>query len=90
MNDFLYGILTALALVVSVFFLKFWRRTREVLFAVFAVSFSLLALNWGILGAFNVPQESSHLVYLIRLVAFLVLMGGIVLKNLQARPDRRS
>jgi hypothetical protein len=85
MNLMFYGMLAAMAWVCALFFLRFWTRTRETLFAAFAASFFFLGLNWFILGAFTIPDESSHFVYLVRLVAFLVLLGGIAAKNFETR-----
>ena len=43
--SFVGGLLSAGYAVAGVFFLSFWRRTRDSLFAVFAVAFWLMALS---------------------------------------------
>lgn len=65
----------------GLFFLRFWRDARDRLFLVFALAFFTLALNWIVLVAFPVATEEHHYAYVIRLVAFVLLLGGIVDKN---------
>jgi hypothetical protein len=78
---FLSGMLAAGYLVVAGFFLRFWRQTRERLFLYFCVAFVLLAIQRAIL----VPEfgmfEDKTWAYGLRLVAFLVILYGIVEKN---------
>jgi hypothetical protein len=69
------------SLVASLFFLRYWKVTRERLFGFFAVAFALLALNWLALTAIDPALETRHLIYLIRLAAFIVMIVGIVDKN---------
>jgi len=64
-------------------FLRFWRSTRDRLFIGFATAFWLLALNHTIVAIFNIPNEYRSWVYLLRLVAFIVIIAAIVLKNLK-------
>ncbi len=68
----------------GVFFWRFWRESRDQLFAMFAITFWLLAASWAILAVFNPTGESLPYVYALRLLAFLVLIGGIVQKNRQS------
>jgi hypothetical protein len=70
---------------VAVFYLRFWRQTGDRLFAWFALAFLLLAANWSALALVEPREESRHLLYLLRLAAFLVLLLAIVDKN---RGDR--
>lgn len=81
MKSFCWGILTMASLVASLFFLRYWKVTRERLFGFFAVAFALLALNWLALTAIDPALETRHLIYLIRLAAFIVMIVGIVDKN---------
>ncbi len=73
------------ALGVATFYLRFWRQTRDRLFLLFALAFLLLAANWGGLSILERHEESRHLVYLLRLAAFVVLLIAIADKN---RGDR--
>ncbi len=78
---FLQAVAATAALINGVFFWRFWRESRDQLFATFALAFWLLAASWTILAIFNPSGESLPYVYAVRLLAFLVLIGGIVQKN---------
>ena len=66
---------------VAVCFLRFWRQTTDRLFLLFALAFALLGANTLLLAAINPAHESRHLIYLIRLAAFLVIIIAIADKN---------
>ena len=78
---FLQAVSATAAFINGVFFWRFWRENRDQLFAMFAVAFWLLGASWAILGVFNPTGESLPYVYALRLLAFLLLIGGIVQKN---------
>jgi hypothetical protein len=69
--------------VAGVFFLSFWRRTRDGLFVAFAIAFWLLALNESLAALLHEPEEAQSGIYLIRLLAFLIIIGAIVVKNVR-------
>jgi hypothetical protein len=81
MNTFLFGVLTTLATVIAIFFLKFWRGTQDRLFAFFAAAFFILGGHWLALVFIATARGNEHLLYEIRLLAFLVIIVGIVDKN---------
>lgn len=89
MINFLFGILTMGFLVAGLFFAKFWRRSGDPLFAIFAVAFWLLALNQAIVALIAVPREEQSWVYLLRLAGFSLLAVAIIHKNLRARAGAR-
>ena len=66
--------------VAGLFFLKFWARTRDRLFAMFAASFWLLAVHRVLAVAFASAADDTWL-YVIRLVAFLTILFAIIDKN---------
>jgi hypothetical protein len=66
---------------VAVCFLRFWRQTTDRLFLLFALAFALFGANLLLLAAINPAHESRHLIYLIRLAAFLLIIIAIVDKN---------
>jgi hypothetical protein len=87
LNAFLCGILVALSLVVSLLFLRYWRVARDRFFVFIAVAFVALAMNWGALAGFARTEHTVY-VFLLRLIAFLILIAGIVDKNRRgARTD---
>jgi hypothetical protein len=65
----------------GVFFWRFWRDSGDQLFAMFAVAFWLLAASWAVLALFSPTGESLPYIYALRLVAFLLIIGGVVRKN---------
>jgi hypothetical protein len=81
MNHFLWGALAATALTAAVFFLKFWRQTHDRLFVMFSGAFAVLALNWIVLAVMRTSDETSYLVYLIRLLAFVLIIIAVIDKN---------
>jgi hypothetical protein len=68
-------------LVAALFFLRFWRRTSDSLFAIFAVAFVLLALNQALIGLLAVTREDQSLLYLPRVAAFALIIVAIILKS---------
>lgn len=86
--NFVSGLITMGYVVGGLFFLRFWARTRDGLFATFAAAFWLLALNQGILALSGTDREEYSWVYLLRLLAFTLIIAAIVGKNLQSRGRR--
>jgi len=78
---FLQAVAATAAFVNGVFFWRFWQESRDQLFAMFALAFWLLSASWAILAVFNPTGESLPYVYAVRLLAFLLLISGIVQKN---------
>jgi hypothetical protein len=80
-EGFLLGVIVTTSLTAGVFFLKFWRSTRDKLFLAFAVAFIIEGLNR--IGFLFVPQpnEGSPTIYIVRLFAFLTIVAAIVSKN---------
>ncbi|AWK89973.1 hypothetical protein DEW08_28625 (plasmid) [Azospirillum thermophilum] len=87
---FMTGVLTALYLIAGLFFLRFWRRTRDGLFLAFAAAFALMALNQGILALGGLLREEQTWVYLLRLAAFLLIILGIARKNIGRQAARQA
>jgi hypothetical protein len=79
------GVLTLGFLIVGLFFVKFWRKTRDGLFLAFAVAFALLAANAAIPVLLNIPSESQGYVYLLRLAAFVLIIAAVLRKNFGRR-----
>ncbi len=83
MNQFVLGLVVMAAAVAGLFFLRFWRRTGDSLFAAFATAFVLLALNQGIAALRDLGRDEIGWVWLLRLAAFLLIIVAIVQKNIQ-------
>jgi len=82
---FAAGALSLGFLAVGVFFLKFWRRTGDGLFAAFAVAFALLAANQAAPVLANIPSENQGYIYLLRLAAFGLIIAAVLRKNFGRR-----
>ncbi|HEY7957989.1 MAG TPA: DUF5985 family protein [Polyangia bacterium] len=82
MNDFLWGAIAVTSLAIGLRFLRFWRASHERLFAFFAFAFWLFGLQFILLEVFHPPTESRYYFYLFRLAAFLLIIAGIIDKNL--------
>ena len=80
------GLLTAGFLALGLFFLKFWRRTRDGFFVCFAAAFVLLAAN-AFASALSGPhsENTNPSIYLLRLCAFVLIIIAIVRKNVAGR-----
>ncbi len=67
--------------VAAVFFLKFWRRTADNLFLAFAAAFLLMAATPLLTILLEVPREEQSPFYLLRLLAFLIIIVAIIGKS---------
>jgi hypothetical protein len=81
MFAFVSGLITMGYLISGLFFIRFWARTRDPLFAAFAAAFWLLAVNQALLALSNLPVEERSWMYLLRLCAFVIIILGIAMKN---------
>lgn len=67
--------------VAALFFLKFWSQTRDLLFLAFAGAFGLMSLNQGLVVLLAIPKEEQSPFYLLRLLAFVLIIAAIIRKN---------
>ena len=74
--------------VAALFFARFWRRTQVALFAWFAVAFVLLAVQRVMLVVAEPGSRDMPWGYLVRLLAFALLLAGIVAQNRAPRRPR--
>ena len=84
MNDptyqFMLGAVVACCAVAGLLLLRFYKRTGDRLLAIFAIAFWVLGANWLML-AFASRDESRTWLYVVRLLAFLLILYGIIDKN---------
>jgi hypothetical protein len=81
LSTFVSGAIAMGFAVCTLFFLRFWRRTQDSLFLVFAFAFLLLALGQLLTTLLGLPLEERSWLYLLRLAAFSILIVAIVRKN---------
>jgi hypothetical protein len=81
LEGFLLGVIVTASLTAGAFFLRFWRQTRDILFLAFAAAFIIEGLNRIGFLFVERPNEGSPTIYLVRLIAFLLILAAIVRKN---------
>ncbi len=90
---FLAGISMATFAASGLFFVKLWRAAQDRFFAFFAIACGLLSIErvvalfvQGVFDSDLVPlPESTSWIYLIRLLAFLMIVIAIVSKNMHKK-----
>lgn len=90
MNQLLMGAIVMASLTIGLFFLRFWKKTRDRFFLFFAVAFSLEGVNRVILALNNGANENEPFIYLVRLLSFVLILVAIVDKNRVNKPDARK
>lgn len=85
---FMGGALTVGYAIAGLFFVKFWARTKDLLFLVFAAAFAAFAINQAIPVLLGIPQEEQSPAYLFRLAGFLLIIIAVLVKNAGGRKER--
>jgi hypothetical protein len=81
MVTFLYGAAATGCAVIGLFFWRFWRQSLDRLFLLFALAFWILAIDRTVLALVPAADEWREYVFLLRLLAFCLILYGIVWKN---------
>ena len=91
MNESINGVLSGgvamASLVATLFFLRFWRQTRDNFFLLFAIAFGIDAVARFMLGLAHVSNENEPYYYVSRLLTFGLIILAIALKN---RPTKQN
>ena len=85
MNDILVGAIAMASLVISMVFTRYWRNTGDRFFLYFALSFAIEGAHRIYSSMAQTMDEQSALHYLIRLVAYGLILWAILEKNLVRR-----
>ncbi len=85
-EGFLLGIIVTASLAAALYFLKFWRRTRDTLFLAFGAAFLIEGVNRIAFLFIDHPNEGSPWIYTVRLLAFLLILAAIIRKNRAPAP----
>jgi hypothetical protein len=80
-SQFVSGLITMGFVIAGLFFLRFWTRTRDLLFASFAAAFWLLAANQALVAVLDIPRDERSWIYLLRVAAFAMIIAAVVWKN---------
>lgn len=86
LEQFLSGAVVMGFATACLLFLKYYRRTRQKLFITFAASFFLLAVNYAWLAITHIPVEERSPLFLVRLLAFALIIVAIF----QSNKDKRA
>jgi len=84
MNQMLMGAIACGLLIAGLFFFRFWRSSRDTFFLFFALSFWIEAANRVAL-AVSVASELEPVFYLVRVVAYGLIVVAILQKNRKKR-----
>lgn len=88
MKEFLWGMLTLASATASLLFLRYARVTRDRLFLFFSAAFLGMTFNWLGLAIMEPNTEHRHLAYFLRLISFVLILIGIIDKNVRAARSR--
>jgi hypothetical protein len=81
MNLFLLGTLTAISAAIAAFFVKFFRESKDRFYIFFSGAFAVLGLDWCAHAVLDPRHQNVSYLFLFRLVAFVLIVAGIVDKN---------
>jgi len=84
-ESFLVGVISTCSVLAGLFFLKFWRRTRDMLFMMFAWAFWLMGANQLAVSASSSYDLDVGWTYVLRLLAFVLIILAIVRKNMETK-----
>jgi len=84
MEGFLLGVIATASIASAVFFLRFWRDSGDSLFLAFGLAFLIEGLNRATILFIDHPSEGTPRIYIVRCVAFVIILAGIVNKNRRA------
>src|ERR1044072_1992780 len=88
MNLALIGAIAMASLTAGLFFLRFWKDTKDRFFLFFAISFFIEGVNRFALAMVSDPNEDRPFFYFVRFLSFLLIVAAIVNKNLSKKRVR--
>lgn len=81
LNEFLLGAECMSMLLVALFFVRFWLKTRDRLFVYFSAAFLVMMVERIIRAIMVEDTEWAPYIYSVRLVAFVLILVAIADKN---------
>ena len=84
-DGFMLGFVATASLVAAMFFLRFWRRTRDFLFLAFAIAFLYQAVSSTHTVFVSHPNGVNGWFYFVQLCTYLLILAAILAKNRRAR-----
>jgi len=89
MTHLLAGAIAMASIIIAMFFLRFWRASGDRFFLYFALSFAIEGLHRVYAVMRDGGGEDSPLHYLIRLLAYGLILWAILEKNLPRKKRSR-
>jgi hypothetical protein len=78
---FIQGAVAMGCAVAAIFFLRFWQASRDRLFLRFSAAFAVLSISYALLGTVAFATEWRVYVFVLRLLAFCMILYAIFEKN---------
>jgi len=78
------------SVVAGLFFLRFWKVTGDRLLLFFSRAFFMMALSRLLMSLTMLSSDEHPVVYVIRLIAYGLIILGIIEKNLKKSPSSVS
>jgi hypothetical protein len=84
-TNLITGAIAMASIIIALFFLRFWRSTRDRFFMYFALSFAIEGAHRVVSALLFQENEDSPQHYLVRLLAYGLILWAILEKNLPER-----
>lgn len=84
-DGFVLGVVASFSFVAALFFLRFWRRTRDFLFLAFAIGLGFQALGSAATVFTPNPTNVSEWIYDPQIVTYVFILAAILIKNRRVR-----
>lgn len=85
MNDpiyqFMAGAICVMFYIVALFFWQFYRKIGDRFFLLFSISFHIFAVERCALVLLSISDESRSFLYMVRFIAFVIILIAIIDKN---------
>lgn len=78
---FLLGYIAACCLVAGIYFIRFWKDTRDFLFLAFAIFFLILGGSDAFTASFDHPNWGMLWLFALRPLSMLMILAAILRKN---------
>ncbi|HYD50615.1 MAG TPA: DUF5985 family protein [Terriglobales bacterium] len=81
MKQLLLGSIGMASLIAALFFARFWQASHDRFYFFFTASFLIQGIDRFALGLYASASEEQPLFYLVRLIAYLLIIVAIADKN---------
>ncbi len=77
----MHGGIMVMSLIAAIFFFKFWSKTGDRFFGIFALAFVLFGIERCLLAVIDPTNEVQPFVYSFRMLSFLMIIWAVIDKN---------